>query len=65
MKTRLGICAKKARFASRQDALALAATANVPLRAYRCDRCRHVHLTSRTRGKRVPRPEQAVEISSE
>ena len=61
MKTRLGICAKKARFASRQDAMIIAATADVPLRAYRCDRCRHFHLTSRTKGKRVPRPAQADE----
>jgi len=25
------------------------------LRHYRCDRCRQFHLTSRTKGKRIPR----------
>jgi hypothetical protein len=24
------------------------------LRSYRCDRCRQFHLTSRTKGKRLP-----------
>ena len=56
MRTRLTICAKKARFATAGDARRIAAAADVPLRAYRCDRCRHFHLTSRTKGKRVPRP---------
>ena len=59
VKTRLSVCARKARFASREDALRIAAAADVPLRPYRCDRCRHVHLTSRTRGKRTPRPERS------
>ena len=35
---------------------ALAASSGTELRAYRCDRCRRFHLTSRTKGKRVPRP---------
>jgi hypothetical protein len=26
----------------------------LPLRPYRCDRCRLFHLTSRTKGKRTP-----------
>lgn len=56
MKTRLNICAKKARFATAADARRIGDAADVPLRAYRCDRCRHFHLTSRTKGKRVPRP---------
>jgi hypothetical protein len=34
----------------------VALRADVPLRPYRCDRCRQFHLTSRTKGKRVPRP---------
>lgn len=56
-RTRLSICRKKARFASEYDALAVAARADFPLRAYRCDRCRQFHLSSRTKGKRVPRPQ--------
>jgi len=55
MRTRLSICAKKARFVSRGDALAIAFKSTVPLRPYRCDRCRSFHLTSRTKGKRTPR----------
>jgi hypothetical protein len=34
----------------------VAARADFPLRAYRCDRCRKFHLTGRTKGKRVVRP---------
>ncbi|MFM5885343.1 MAG: hypothetical protein ACKOQ3_08495 [Novosphingobium sp.] len=49
MRTRLSICAKKVRYASRQDALLAAAGADVPLRPYRCDRCFRFHLTSRIR----------------
>ncbi len=56
MRTRLSICAKKARFATGIDARRIAESADVPLRAYRCDRCRRFHLTSRTKGKRVSRP---------
>jgi len=56
MKTRLGICARKARFVSAADARRIAEAADVPLRPYRCDRCGKFHLTSRTKGKRVPRP---------
>lgn len=56
MRTRLSACARKARYKSEADALAVAARADFPLRPYRCDRCRQFHLTSRTKGKRVPRP---------
>ncbi len=49
MRTRLSICTKKARFASREDAGVTAAKADFPLRAYRCDRCWQFHLTSRIR----------------
>ena len=55
MRTRLSICVRKARYASEQDALAAARRSGLQLRPYRCDRCRHFHLTSRTKGKRVPR----------
>ena len=56
MRTRLSICQKKARFQSARDALLIAERSTVPLRPYRCDRCRKFHLTSRTKGKRVARP---------
>jgi hypothetical protein len=56
MRTRLSICLKKARFLTAGDARRIAERAAVPLRPYRCDRCRMFHLTSRTKGKRVVRP---------
>ena len=56
MRTRLSICRKKARFASEAAALEVVFAAEYPLRPYRCDRCGQFHLTSRTKGKRVPKP---------
>ena len=56
MRTRLSICLKKARFASAEDAGLAACRLALPLKAYRCDRCRRFHLTSRTKGKRMSRP---------
>ena len=56
MRTRLSICNRKARYPSGQAATLAAASAGIPLRLYRCDHCRMFHLTSRTKGKRVPRP---------
>ena len=56
MRTRLSICLRKARYPSRKEALGAALLAEIELRPYRCDRCRHFHLTSRTKGKRIPRP---------
>lgn len=55
MKTRLSICHRKARYATANDAHLAAARATITLRPYRCDRCGAYHLTSRTKGKRVPR----------
>ena len=52
MRTRLSICRKKKRYPSEADAIAAAQVATITLRPYRCDRCFHYHLTSRTRGKR-------------
>lgn len=52
-RTRASVCARKARFASEEDAMAVALTAAVVLRPYRCDRCRRFHLTSRTKGMRM------------
>jgi len=52
MSTRLSICLRKRQLGSEGDARA----GGPALRPYRCDRCRQFHLTSRTKGKRVPRP---------
>jgi hypothetical protein len=52
LRTRLSICARKRRFRTMEEATASARAADIPLRPYRCDRCFHYHLTSRTRGKR-------------
>lgn len=54
MRTRMSICAKKARFRTEEEALIVVQHADYPLRPYRCDRCRQFHLTSRTKGKRTP-----------
>jgi hypothetical protein len=54
MRTRLSVCARKARYPSEADALAVAQRADFPLRPYRCDRCGRFHLTGRTKGKRAP-----------
>ena len=55
MKTRPGICQKKRRFDTREAAEAIALQADVTLRAYKCALCHRFHLTSRTKGLRVPR----------
>lgn len=54
MRTKLSVCTRKARFGSEREALLAIRRAAIPLRPYRCDRCRLFHLTSRTKGKRVP-----------
>ena len=54
MRTRLSICNRKARYENAADAHLTAAAATITLRPYRCDRCGAFHLTSRTKGKRVP-----------
>lgn len=59
-RTRASVCVRKVRHASEAAALTVARGAAVPLRAYHCDRCGAFHLTSRTRGKRVPRPALAI-----
>jgi hypothetical protein len=56
VRTRLSICARKARFVERNAAIEVAARSEAELRVYRCDRCLHFHLTSRTKGKRIARP---------
>ncbi|NJC05351.1 hypothetical protein GGQ97_001144 [Sphingomonas kaistensis] len=55
-RTRLSICRAKCAYPSEADARAAALAAGLDLRPYPCDRCRAHHLTSRRKGKRVPRP---------
>ncbi|MDP3908606.1 hypothetical protein [Novosphingobium sp.] len=55
MRTRLSVCQRKARYRSEAEALAAVFCATITLRPYRCDRCWQFHLTSRTKGKRIPR----------
>ncbi len=55
MRTKLSVCLKKTPFASEEDAVSHARSIALPLRPYRCDRCRQFHLTGRTKGKLVPR----------
>ena len=55
MRTRLSICARKRRYRTVEEAAAIVALAGPIFRHYRCDRCGLFHLTSRTKGKRVPR----------
>ena len=54
MKTRPGICQRKKRFATREEAERVAAKAPFKLRAYRCELCRDFHLTGRTKGMKTP-----------
>jgi hypothetical protein len=56
MRTRLSICSRKLRYRSETEAALVVSRADIVLRPYRCDRCGQFHLTSRTKGKRVPRP---------
>ena len=58
MRTRLSVCVRKASYRTTQEALAVAERSGLTLRTYRCDRCGLFHLTSRTKGKRIPRPEE-------
>ena len=54
MKTRPGICNRKKRYATRDDAECAARDAPFKLRVYRCELCRQFHLTSRTKGMKTP-----------
>lgn len=55
MKTRPGICQRKRRYKTREEADAVALRAEITLRSYRCALCRNYHLTSRTKGMKVPK----------
>lgn len=54
MRTTPRICQRKARYESEAAALEVAAKAPFPLRPYRCGLCRQFHLTSKTKGMKVP-----------
>ena len=54
VKTRPGICNRKRRYPTREEAEAVAARAPFALRAYKCELCRQFHLTSRTKGMKTP-----------
>jgi len=58
MRTRLRICQAKVRFADQASALNVAEKREYLVRPYRCDRCGAWHLTSRRKGKRIPRPDR-------
>jgi len=53
MRTKLGICLKKAPYDSEEEAWAVIRRADIVLRPYRCTLCRQFHLTSRTKGMRI------------
>jgi len=53
MRSRPGICARKRRFDTEAEAIAVALAARITLRPYRCSVCRRYHLTSRTKGMRL------------
>ncbi|EJU12217.1 hypothetical protein LH128_14886 [Sphingomonas sp. LH128] len=55
MRTNPGVCQRKARYASEAEALEVAARAPFPLRPYKCGLCRKYHLTSRTKGMKLPK----------
>lgn len=55
MRTRQSICVRKLRYATAADAILAARHGGLDLRPYRCDRCRRFHLTSRTKGKWMPK----------
>ena len=55
MRTTLGTCVRKARYASAAAAALASRAAPFALRPYRCGLCRQYHLTSRTKGMFVAR----------
>ena len=64
MRTKLSVCTRKRRYGSDKEALEAIRVATVTLRHYRCDRCGQFHLTSHTKGKRIPRIAPASEPSA-
>ena len=62
--TRPGICNRKKRFATREEAKRVAAAAPFTLRAYKCALCKRFHLTSRTKGMKLPASERLAARSN-
>jgi hypothetical protein len=60
MRTRQRICKTKKSYPDHATAAAVAAHFDHAVRPYRCDRCHAWHLTSRLKGKRIPRPDRNV-----
>lgn len=56
MRTRPGICLRKKRFETEEEAWIVIRRADVVLRPYRCALCQQFHLTSRTKGMRIRLP---------
>ena len=54
VKTTPRICNRKRSFATREEAEGVAARADITLRAYKCELCKRFHLTSRTKGMKLP-----------
>lgn len=65
MRSKLSTCRRKARFPSEDDAVAHARSIGLPLRPYRCDRCGLFHVTSRTKGKFMPRSTGIADVGPE
>lgn len=61
MKTSPRICNRKKRFETREAAEKVAMRADVTLRVYKCELCHNYHLTSRTKGMKLP----AFEVSKQ
>lgn len=55
MRTSVGVCNRKVRYATEADARRIVQSAAIKLRPYRCELCRQFHLTSRTKGMFVHR----------
>lgn len=60
--TRPGICNRKKRFATLEVAEEVASRAPFTLRAYKCSLCGRFHLTSRTKGMKIPRNELKARV---
>ncbi|WP_068075986.1 hypothetical protein [Novosphingobium lentum] len=63
MRTRLSVCKRKQRYPDEATATAAAQAAGLTLWPYRCDRCRAVHLTSRSKGRRISGNLRRIEAS--
>ena len=65
MKTRPGICHRKKQYATREAAELAAREAPFTLLSYLCSLFLRFHLTSRTKGMKIPRHELAARRSGQ